>query len=274
MKDSARNVGAEETALAAEMAFWCADRANCYRFLARLHYEELTGALMEEIAQRGAPEAPADGSDGERDFAQGLRKMALFCERTDDDALTQSRCDFAYVLLGAGQPHDEPVAPYESVYAAEGRLVMQAPRDEMCAALAAEHLAVADNYRMPEDHLTFQFQYEALLLDAMACALDSLAGSASADEAAQIREQVRAAQEKARAFYENHLANWVPQFCREARALARTAFYRGLGLATGAWMALEGESFAEAAALLADDETDGAQREAATETALRAGEAA
>lgn len=263
-----------EAAVARDMAAWCTDRANCYRFLARLHYEELTVDLMEEIARRGAPETTTDDSDGERDFAQGLRKMTLFCERTDDDALTQSRCDFAYVLLGAGQPHDEPVAPYESVYAAEGRLVMQAPRDEMCAALASEHLAVVDGYRMPEDHLTFQFQYEALLLDGVACALDSLAAAAPSAEAVAVAEQVLAAQKKARAFYENHLANWVPQFCREAQALARTAFYRGLALATGAWMTLEGESFDAAATLLADELADGL-REGAAETASRcAGEAA
>lgn len=215
-------------------------RAGYYQLLARLFYQEIDEAFAAQFVE-AQPVLPlqecADGA--ERDFARGNNRMVKFLQRRTADSITETRCDYARVFLGAGSVTKVPVSPYESVYADEGRLIMQASRDGACAAYASEGMAVSDGFNMPEDHISFEFQYMALLLNRCADALEAL--QASGREGLQDTAQSRVAEygEKAQVFFAAHLAPWVPLFCEEAAGLARTPFYQGLLGATKAWMALE-----------------------------------
>lgn len=211
----------------------CRMRANYYQFLARLFYEELTDAFIDEFVATQAV-LPLDecADENERAFAQGSNRMLKFLQRRTPDTLTQTRCDFAHTFLGAGSFTKVPISPFESVYANDGRLIMQESRDVACALYAAEGLEVQDRYNMPEDHLSFELQYLALLLNRQADALES-ANDRSA-EAYAVR---------ARAFFGDHLLTWVPVFCEEARPLTSTSFYSGLLQTTAAWMALEAAAY-------------------------------
>lgn len=219
----------EHEIAASEQAQICRTRAGYYQFLARLFYEELTDEFIDQFveSQTVLPLDPA-ASESEHAFAQGTNRMVKYLTRRTPDTLAHTRCDFARIFLGAGSVTKVPVSPFESVYANEGRLIMQGSRDAACALYAAEGLEVEDSYNMPEDHISFEFQYLALLLNRQASALDA-AESALADT-----YEVRS-----RAFFEDHVAPWVPLFCEEARSLAETTFYQGLLQATGAWVALE-----------------------------------
>lgn len=206
----------------------CRLRANYYRLLARFLYEELTDKLIEEYVEtQQVLSLDQFESPAERLLARGSNLMLKYLQRRTPDTLTQTRCDYARVFLGAGSVTKMPVSPFESVYANEGRLVMQGARDAACALYAAEGLQIEDHYNMPEDHLSFELQYMALLLDRQAAAADSDLKQADRYE------------KLAATFLENHLAPWVPLFCEEAQALAQTAFYRGLLQATRAWIDLE-----------------------------------
>lgn len=219
----------EHEIAASEQAQICRTRAGYYQFLARLFYEELTDEFIDQFveSQTVLPLDPA-ASESEHAFTQGTNRMVKYLTRRTPDTLAHTRCDFARIFLGAGSVTKVPVSPFESVYANEGRLIMQGSRDVACALYAAEGLEVEDSYNMPEDHISFEFQYLALLLNRQASALDA-AESALADT-----YEVRS-----RAFFEDHVAPWIPLFCEEARSLAETTFYQGLLQATGAWVALE-----------------------------------
>lgn len=225
----------DEPQTLSERAAECAQRAGYYRYLGRLFYRELDEGLLEQLGCGGVVlPLSEDMSDTERAFARGSNKMAKYISSRNADTLTQSKCDYARVFLGAGSTTDNPVSPFESVYTSEEHLLMQGARDDMFRTLIADGLTLDDDYNMPEDHISFEFQYLARLLDCeQRCA-------ASGDAAAADAEAL-----KARAFFENHVANWVPRFCEAAEALARTSFYRGLCECTAAWVRMEQEAYAQ-----------------------------
>lgn len=126
---------------------------------------------------------------------------------------------------------------------------MQEARDEMFKSLVSEGLAIEDSFNMPEDHISFQFQYMARLLDQE---------SKSWQEGCL--EGAAAANEKSERFFNNHLMNWVPTFCLEAKSLARTSFYRGLCECTDAWLRLESRSYGEASDNHAEERSEDVDR--------------
>ena len=214
----------------------CSERANFYRYLGRLYYKELDDELISQLAEGQSILAISnDMNEDEQDFARGFNKMTKYVKHKTPDTLTESRCDYARVFLGAGTVCKDPVSPYESVYTGEERLLMQEARDEMLTSLASEGLTIEDSFNMPEDHISFQFQYMARLLDQE---------SKSWQEGRL--EEAAAASEKSQRFFNDHLMNWVPTFCFEAKSIARTSFYRGLCECTDAWLRLESRSHGEA----------------------------
>lgn len=211
----------------------CAQRAGFYRYLSRLFYKEVDEDLLAAI-EHTQPVLPlTEGMDEmERAFARGSNKMVKYAAQRNADTLTQSRCDYARVFLGAGSTTDDPVSPFESVYTSEDHLLMQGSRDEMFRILIEAGLTIDDDFNMPEDHVSFEFQYLAHLLDAEAAACKN--GNA---------ESIEAANEASAGFFAAHIANWVPSFCDSAEQLAKTPFYRGLAECTAAWVAMEAQYY-------------------------------
>lgn len=216
----------------------CVQRAGFYRYLSRLFYRELDEGLIESIERTQPVLSLSDDMDEcERAFARGSNKMVKYAACRNADTLTQSRCDYARVFLGAGSTTDDPVSPFESVYTSEEHLLMQGSRDEMFCILIEAGLALDDDFNMPEDHISFEFQYLAHLLDAEAVACES--GNV---------ERAYAAGQASENFFARHIANWVPRFCEAAGQLAKTSFYRGLAECTAAWVVMEQQCYADAAA--------------------------
>ena len=207
----------------------CRQRANFYRFLGRLLYEELTDELIKELAD-SLTVVPLDSnmSETERTMAIGMNKMTKYVKHANADTKTESKCDYARIFLGAGSVSKMPVSPYESVYTSPDRLLMQDSRDELCKLYRTEGLAINDSYNMPEDHIAFEFQLMAHLLDKEAKAL-----SASNESESQQAGKATAG------FVEQHIANWVTRFCEEAMPKARTSFYQGVLQCIDAWTRLE-----------------------------------
>lgn len=211
----------------------CTERANYYRFLARLLYEELTTELIDELAQGlSILPLPEEEESTDRALAIGMNKMAKYAQRANKDTITESKCDYARIFLGAGQVKKLAVSPYESVYTSPDRLLMQDARDAVFKLYRAESIAIADSYNMPEDHIAFLFQFAGHLLDKQAEGI--LANDAKADERYE---------KLAREFVADHLADWVTRFCDEAMPSAKTSFYQGLLQCVRAWVVLECELY-------------------------------
>ena len=198
-------------------------------FLARLYYEELDDALLDDLARTQQVLPLSDDLDEmEREFVLGNNRIAKYVQNRTPDTLVESKCDYARVFLGAGQLQEMPVAPFESVYTSEDRILMQDARDDMYRTLRRANLVIDDRFNMPEDHIAFELQYLAW----------------EAGETCRLAEEgdwERAAASSARFedFLRRHLLNWVPRFVDEALELACTPFYRGLLQMTKAWLLIE-----------------------------------
>ena len=189
-------------------------RAVTYSFLSGMFLREVSQDFLERLAA----EPPHLGGELEG-FAVGLATADLSTVRRDAAA------EFAALLLGMSA---DPVHPYESVYTSPEHLLMQEARDEVVACYLSEGLGLPAENTTPEDHLSFELQFMAKLIERAQAALEA------GDDA-----RYAALCEKQRLFFDEHLAGWVPRLCADVRAYARTAFYRGIADITEGFLALE-----------------------------------
>ena len=91
-------------------------------------------------------------------------------------------------------------------------------RDRVLAAYRSEGLDKSPSWKLAEDHVSLELEFEQLLC--------SRAGTALADgnEAEGRRLLV-----KQREFLDDHLLVWTPMFAEAMQVGAKTDFYRGLG---------------------------------------------
>ncbi len=108
-------------------------------------------------------------------------------------------------------------APWESVYADRDRLVFQAVTLQVRDWYGRFGLELAGNYREPEDHVGMEFGFLAHLSQLALRALE-------AGERGRFDELVQAQRD----FLSQHPLRWVPKWCRQMDANARTDYYRGL----------------------------------------------
>lgn len=211
------------------------ERAGVYGLLSRLYYEEVDERLIDEFCETMQVLPLSEDNDELcRLFAQGNNLMVKYLLNRNNDTITQLKCDYAKVFLAAGIYDGRSASPYESVYTGEEHLLMGDARDEIYRLFCQSGIAIQDRYHMPEDHISFELQYMELLCKRVSAAIR--AGAA--------QEVVEEGYAQQRAFLLSHLANWIPAFCDDIEDLARTAFYRGLGRYTRAWLAAEVETLA------------------------------
>jgi TorA maturation chaperone TorD len=118
--------------------------------------------------------------------------------------------DFAAIYL----THGVGVSPCESVWLDEDNLVMQQPMFSVRESYAEAGLAVPDWRKRPDDHLVFQLQFVARLLEA---------GNDSG-----FRQAGR--------FLDDHTLRWLSLFAERVAARAATAFYACLAMLTAIYL--------------------------------------
>lgn len=192
-------------------------RALTYEFLSRaLDDADLPAEFFSALAQN--PPHTGTELDG---WARGLTGAS-------PEAIGQARkdvaADHAATLLGMAR---RPVSPYESAHTSEDELLMQEARDRAVAAYRASGFSVAEECRVPEDHVAIELSFMAALANRAAQELENGTDGENAAEKA-IEDQA--------AFLEQSLLPWVPGFCDLLEARASTGFYRGVAQMLRAFM--------------------------------------
>jgi putative dimethyl sulfoxide reductase chaperone len=131
-------------------------------------------------------------------------------------ALTDLKADYTRLFTGMAKI---PVAPWESVYFTEERLVFQAQTQDVRNWYRRYGLELDNQYKEPEDHIGLELTFMGHLAK---IGLSALAAHNQADF-----EQALAAQ---RDFAAKHLFLWAPLWCNLVNEHAQTVFYRGLAL--------------------------------------------
>ena len=144
-----------------------------------------------------------------------LRKWSQEYETTlTPDLLNDLKADYTRLFTGLIKI---PVAPWESVFFTEERLVFQKQTQDVRGWYRRYGMAVTNQYKEPEDHIGLELTFIAHL------AKIGLAALATQNEVDF--EGALAAQ---RDFAAKHLFLWAPLWCSLIQEYAQTDFYRGL----------------------------------------------
>ena len=98
----------------------------------------------------------------------------------------------------------------------------------MLALYRSEGLNKSGSWKDEEDHVAVELEFEAVLCDRAAEALEA----GDEDRAVELFKTQRG-------FLEGHLLNWVPAFTADMRRFAKTDLYRGLAELTDGFLATD-----------------------------------
>jgi TorA maturation chaperone TorD len=179
--------------------------------LAQLHDRELDGTVVNALQDERFPQSLAFRlqSDRGRQVIDTLSTIVatLSFDQTEQDEMA---ADFAAVYLTYGVR----ASPCESVWLDEDGLVMQEPMFEVRRDYARLGLQAPDWRVRPDDHLVFQLQFVAALLE----------------------KATREALAEAAQFLDNHSLRWLPDFADRVAQHAATPFYAALAVLTASYL--------------------------------------
>ena len=201
-------------------------RAGFYRFLAGVYLYEPTDEQIETMAHATFP-------TDESEIGRGYAMIAEYLRHRDTGTRQEIAVDYAHTFLGAGNYDKLMAPPYESVYTSEEHLLMQDARDGALHYYRTEGLDLPEENTTPEDHLGFEMQFMATLVERAA---EALRAGSEAEFARLVGVQ--------RGFFSEHLANWLPVFTADIDRHCKTDYYRGVALLTRGLLAEEREVLA------------------------------
>ncbi|MCB9420034.1 MAG: molecular chaperone TorD family protein [Ardenticatenaceae bacterium] len=189
----------------------------------------LLGKILYEIPTRNGIQALVDNEVfTEAPFAEAhpdvLKGLALLEKWSDvfqqngrsDDLFKELQVDYTNLLTGMRRL---PVAPWESVYFSDERLVFQTQTMDVRAWYLRYGLEIEKLHQEPDDHIGLELIFVAHLAQLGLTALET-------GNDLQL-EQALMAQ---RGFLSKHLLLWAPLWCEQMLEYAQTDFYRGLAL--------------------------------------------
>jgi len=196
--------------IAAQLAEDTEQRRLMYLILSRLYFMEVTA---EQLDQMRLEEHSFEG------YLEGFQELL---QKNDTETLRRElAADFAALFLGLSA---HPVAPYESVYTSEEKLLMQDARDAVVREYQSESLLpskIQGADSVPEDHISFELEYMAALCQ-KPCSCSQSDGTCGG--AYILKKQLN--------FLEEHLLKWVPKLCDDVFQRARTSFYQSVAAMT------------------------------------------
>lgn len=221
----------------AELCSASDSRAAVYRVLASLYFKELTEEQIESISELDL----SSMEDLDELFADGLHDIERSVRRRNSGTREELAVDYAHSILAAGTYDERRATPFESVFTSDTGLLMQDARDDVYRLFCQEHLEARPELRVPEDHLSFIFEFMAIL------------GERFSSELAEgnVKEAKRLLDVQS-TLHERHLANWIDDYCDVLEAVCRTRFYRGVSKMTRGFVRLDGEVLAEMRGLLSE----------------------
>ena len=187
-------------------------QSAAYGFVARLLRTEVDDEALGRLRAMRFP--AASGNDH---LDAGYRGLCAYLNAGGERQHGDLAVDFLRTFIGVTQDREQVAFPYESVYTSPEHLLMQDARDEVLAAYRAAKVVLVDEACEPEDHLAFELEFMQLLGERAAEALEAGDDGSCANLL-----------EARRAFLEEHLLNWVPDFADDVQRVARTGFYRAL----------------------------------------------
>lgn len=190
------------------------DRASCYRLLAQLYFRPLNSKQIEALASMDIKALSQDTSSL---FAEGYNDLYQSLRLRHSGTHEELAADYTGVFYGIRTFHGRTAQPFQSLYQSSMGSLMGEARSVVYRQFKSEALRVPDGTDLPEDHLSFLFEYMALLCDKTVDALHE----GDMDRAVCLIERQRS-------FFNEHILSWLSDFIALAEQLVETRFYRSV----------------------------------------------
>ena len=202
-----------------------ANRENMYQLLGRIYKLEVDQTLLEHMLHM---QFSNECSCSATELEEGYRMFEAYLRQPKLDVLTELAVDYASVFLGAGIAEGTVAYPYESVYTSTERLIMQDARDKVLAIYREKGLDKNESLDIPEDHIGLELEFMAYLCH-------------EAKEALVLKDwdTASASLMLQKSFLEQHLRNWVPEFCSDIQKCSQIDFYKAVGKMTNGYLLLD-----------------------------------
>ena len=183
------------------------------QLLATLHDHEPDAALLAELKAMDFPSClTLPLTTGPASEAIALMQHALLALPDDPDRATLDNlaADYASIYLN----HNIGASPEESVWVDEDSLMCQLSMFQVRAWYESFGLGIPDWRQRPDDHLVYELQFVAWMLDQ--------------DDAMETLEQVAI-------FMDEHLLRWLGNFGERVAARCATPYFAGICALTAAY---------------------------------------
>jgi TorA maturation chaperone TorD len=206
----------EHTAPTVDWTPFLAGEALVCGLLGKLLYEYPDEAWLRSLVAEGVFDEAPFGAD-QPDTTAGLAQLQAWCQAQTDQgfkaAVDALRADYTRLFIGPGKTD---TAPWESVQLTPERLMFQTQTLDVRGWYRRFGLEAVRQYQEPDDHVGLELAFLAHLA--------GLALQAQAENNPRELERLLGAQ---REFLKKHVLLWVPAWCRQVQANARTDFFAG-----------------------------------------------
>lgn len=221
----------------AEFAQALRNRSSFYRMLAGLYFKPLTQEQIDTMA-----EADLSAFDfGDEGMARGFHDIEHYLRKRNTGTRSALAVDFTSAFYASHAYKGQNAVPYESVHASKQKLMMQEARNSVYGEYKRQALKLKSVTDTPEDHLSFELEFMALLSDRSAAAIEE----GALDEA--LRNLL-----VQKAFLAEHIRSWFPAFEELALNIIQTRFYRGVFKVTDAFFRIDADFLADAVSEMAE----------------------
>jgi TorA maturation chaperone TorD len=161
-------------------------------------------------------------------LAEGFTDIGRSLARRHTGTRQELATDYTMCFDGVDTVDEQVAVPYESVFLGDQPLLNQEPRNQVYLTFLAESVSLKGGIDLPEDHLSFELEFLALLSDRAAAAL------ASGNSAEAVRNL-----QLSRDFINQHILSWYDLLMSRANKMLKTRFYRGVMKATRGYIDLD-----------------------------------
>jgi TorA maturation chaperone TorD len=202
-------------------------RSDSYRMFSRLFLKPLDEADIENLSVRDFITV-AHELEGTGLLAEGFNDMGRALRKRHSGTRQQLSTDYTMCFDGVTTIADQVATPYASVFLGEKALLNQEPRHQVFRIYQAEGISLKSGVNLPEDHVSFELEFLAILSDR---AIDAYATG-------DAQEAVRNLQ-LSQNFIKEHILSWYDMLAERALQIVKTRFYRGVLKATKGWLELD-----------------------------------
>ncbi len=212
-------------------------RADYYRRLSSFYFKELTQAQLDALASQDF----TSSNGGDELIATGYADIHSYLKKRNSATRQDLAVDYAHTFLAAGNYETYAATPFESVFVSEAGLLMQEPRDEVYKMYCEAHVQPDESLHVPEDHVSFEFQFMAHLIEKLNCEIEKH----NWDEALRVAKTIEE-------FHKNHQLNWIDDLCDAIDDTCATRFYRGVAKITRGFVHMDTDVIADELEVLQD----------------------